>query len=59
MEAQVAALQAEVTGEEDELKVLQSKEEEKAKLTAQERAELSCLRKSRRPEPGERSLNDV
>ena len=51
MEAQVAALQAEIAGEEDELGILQSKEEEKAKVSAQERVELACLRKADTPRP--------
>jgi len=51
IEAQVAALQAEIAGEEDELHVLQSKEEEKAKVAAQERAELAALRKADAPSP--------
>jgi circadian clock protein KaiC len=49
MAAQVAALQAEIAGEEDELQVLQSKEEEKARVAAQERAELAALRKADAP----------
>ena len=52
MAAQVAALQAEIAGEEDELKALQIKEEEKARVAAQERAELACLRKADAPSPG-------
>ncbi len=52
MEAQVAALQAEIAGEEDELQVLQSKEAEKARVAAQERAELAALRKADAPNPG-------
>ena len=52
MEAQVAALQAEIAGEEDELQVLLSQEEEKARVAAQERAELASLRKADAPSPG-------
>ncbi|RJR42478.1 MAG: circadian clock protein KaiC [Deltaproteobacteria bacterium] len=46
MEAQVTALQAEIAGEEDELQMLQSREEEKAKVAARERADLAALRKA-------------
>jgi circadian clock protein KaiC len=49
MEAQVAALQAEIAGEEDELQVLLSREAEKARVAARERAELAALRQADAP----------
>jgi circadian clock protein KaiC len=52
MEAQVAALQAEIAGEEDELQIVQGKEAEKARVAAQERAELATLRKADAPKTG-------
>jgi circadian clock protein KaiC len=59
MEAQVAALQAEIDGEEDELQALLSREEEKARVAAQERAELATLRKADAPTPGKGACPDA
>jgi hypothetical protein len=45
-EAQVAALQAEIAGEEAELQALLALEQEKGKMVAREREELANLRKA-------------
>jgi hypothetical protein len=50
-EAQVAALQAEIAGEEAELQALLALEREKEKMVARERQELANLRKADAPNP--------
>lgn len=51
-EAQVAALQAEIAGEEAELQALLAQDVEKQRLATQERAELATLRKADTPKTG-------
>jgi circadian clock protein KaiC len=51
-EAQVAALQAEIAGEEAELEALLALEQDKEKMVARERQQQANLRKADAPNPG-------